>query len=127
MSDIFFFRDALEPEGTDPLQSRAGAGAGETTGDEFVDYKVHATDGNVGMVLDVQRGPGESYLIVQTGATILSKKVLLPAGLVERVDRDNRTLYVDRSRDEIKHAPEFDEARYRDEAYRAQVGEYYSR
>jgi hypothetical protein len=31
------------------------------------------------------------------------------------------------TKDEIKNAPEFDEARYTDEAYRAELGGYYGR
>ncbi len=128
MSDLFFFRDALEPEGVpDALQSRPGGGAGESTADEFVGYKVEATDGSVGKVLDVERAPGESHLIVSTGATILSKRVLIPAGMVERVDRDGKTVHLDRSTDEIKNAPEFDEDRYREEFYRRQLSEHYAR
>ncbi len=127
MSDLFFFRDSIEPVGDDLLPGKAGGGAGETTADELVGFKIHATDGNVGSVLDVQRGAGESYLIVSTGGTILSKKVLIPAGMVERVDRDDKTIHVNRSQDEIKNAPEFDEERYREESYRRELGDYYAR
>jgi hypothetical protein len=128
MSDLFQFRDSLEPEGApDPLQSRAGGGAGEETVDELVSFDVHATDGSIGDVLDVKRAPGESYLIVSTGGTILTKKVLIPAGLVERVDREGKTLHVDRSTDEIKNGPEFDEERFRTDAYRTELSDYYSR
>ena len=119
MSDLFFFRDSLEPEGApDPLQSRRGGGADEETADELIGFGVEATDGSIGDVLDVQRGPGESYLLVSTGGTILSKKVMIPAGLVERVDRDGKTVHVNRSADVIKNGPEFDEDRFRDESYR---------
>ncbi len=129
MSDLFFFRDSIEPEATtDPLQSKAGGGAGQTTGDdEFLDFKVRATDGDVGSVDDVQRLAGESYLLVATGGMIFSKRVLIPAGLVERVDRDDKTLYLDRTQDEIKNAPAFDEGRYREEAYRRELENYYGR
>lgn len=129
MSDFFSFRDSIEPEAsTDPLQSKTGGGAGQTTGDdEFLNFKVHATDGDVGSVDDVQRLAGESYLLVSTGGMIFSKKVLIPAGLIERVDRDAKTLHVDRSQDEIKNAPAFDEGRYREEGYRRELAEYYAR
>jgi hypothetical protein len=127
MSDLFFFRDSLEPEGTDALQSRSGAGAGEEAVDELVDFEVRATDGSIGKVLDVQRTPGESYLIVSTGGTILSKKLLIPAGVVERVDRDGKTLHLDRSKDEIENGPEFDEDRFREETYRNELADYYTR
>ena len=129
MSDLFFFRDSIEPEATtDPLQSKAGGGAGETTGDdEFLGFKVHATDGDVGSVDDVQRLEGASYLLVSTGGTIFSKKVLIPAGLIERVDRDDKVLHLDRTQDAIKNAPAFDERRYREEAYRRELESYYGR
>jgi hypothetical protein len=127
MSDLFFFRDSLEPEGDDALQSRRGGGASEDTVDELVDFDVCATDGSIGNVLDVQRTPGESYLIVSTGGTILSKKLLIPAGTVERVDRDGKTLHLNRSKEEIKNGPEFDEERFREEAYRNELADYYTR
>jgi hypothetical protein len=65
--------------------------------------------------------------VVDTGGTILSKRVVLPAGVIDRVDRDDSTIYVDRSKDEIKGAPEFDEERYREAAYREELSRYYSR
>jgi hypothetical protein len=127
MSDLFQFRDSLEPEGApDPLQSRSGGGAGEETVDEFVNFDVHATDGSIGDVLDVKRGPGESYLIVATGGTILTDKVMIPAGLVDRVDFEGKTVHVDRSTEEIKNGPEFDEERFREDAYRTELSDYYS-
>ena len=127
MSDLFFFRDSIEPEGTRGLQAKAGAGAGETTAHEFIDFKVDAADGHIGSVDDVQTVGDDSYLLVSTGGTILSKKVLVPAGMIERVDRDGKTLHLDRTKDEIKNAPAFDEGRYRDEAYRRELTDYYAR
>jgi hypothetical protein len=128
MSDLFQFRDSLEPEGApDPLQSRSGGGADEETVDELVSFDVHATDGSIGDVLDVKRTPGESYLIVSTGGTIVSKKVLIPAGLVERVDREGKTVHVERSTEEIENGPEFDEEHFRSDAYRSELSDYYSR
>jgi len=64
---------------------------------------------------------------VETGGTIMSKRVVLPAGVVERVDRDASTVYVDRSTDEIKRAPEFDEERYRTAGYRDELSRCYRR
>jgi hypothetical protein len=127
MSDMFAFRDSLEPEGTTGLPSLSGGGAGGTEALDVVDFSVEATDGSVGRVMDATYGAGESYLVVDTGATILSKRVVLPAGVVERVDREGRTVYVDRSKDEIKAAPEFDEERYRTAGYRDELSRYYTR
>lgn len=57
----------------------------------------------------------------------LRKKVMLPAGVINRVDLDTETVYVSRSKDEIKNGPEFDESRYKDDAYRDELGGYYDR
>jgi hypothetical protein len=45
--------------------------------------------------------------------------------VIDRVDRENERVYVNRNKDEIKNAPEFDESRYRDEPYREELGTYY--
>ena len=127
MSDFFTFRDSLEPEASRGLQAQTGGGAGRQIPEELEDFTVEATDGEVGEVDDATYVAGESNLLVRTGGTIFSKKVMLPAGLVERVDRDSKTVHVDRSQDEIKNAPEFDEEIYRDQTYRDQLAGYYAR
>jgi len=50
---------------------------------------------------------------------------MLPAGLIDRVDLDDGRVFVQRTKDEIKNAPEFDQDRYRDTTYRDDVGTYY--
>jgi hypothetical protein len=88
-------------------------------------FDVEAQDGSIGKVVEVTFEVGESYIVVDTGPWIFGKKVLLPAGLIERVDRDDETVYVERTKDEIKQAPEFDEDAYREDSYRSTVGAYY--
>jgi hypothetical protein len=127
MSDMFTFRDSLEPESTTGLPSQRGGGADAQDSEDLTDFKVEATDGSVGKVMEASRLPGESYLLVDTGGTIFSKRVLLPAGVVDRIDRDSSTVYVSRTTDEIKQAPEFDEERYREATYREQLSGYYRR
>jgi hypothetical protein len=90
-------------------------------------YTVEAIDGSIGKIDEASDDVGSSYIIVDTGPWIFGKKVLLPGGVVDRVDADSEIVYVDRTKDEIKNAPEFDEARYRDIDYREEVGGYYSR
>jgi hypothetical protein len=94
---------------------------------EIEGYEVEAIDGSIGKVDEATNEIGGSYVIVDTGPWIFGKKVLLPAGVVQRVDLDTETVFVNQTKEEIKNAPEFDEATYRDEAYRSQVGDYYSR
>ena len=89
-------------------------------------YDVEALDGDIGSVDEATLDVGASFLVVDTGGGILGKKVLLPAGLVERVDRDEEKVYVGRTKEEIKGAPEFDKDRYRDADYRERIAAYYA-
>jgi len=51
---------------------------------------------------------------------------MLPAGVIREVDLDDEVIYVDRTKDEIKNSPEFDDSIYREESYRSDLGDYYS-
>ena len=91
-------------------------------------FDVAATDGDIGKVDDADDSVGSSHLIVDTGPWIFGKKVMLPAGVIERVDHAREAVFVNRTKDEIKNAPEFDADGLRDdEAYRGRVGSYYDR
>jgi hypothetical protein len=92
---------------------------------DLTGYSVEATDGGIGKVDEATYETSASYIVVDTGPWIFGKKVLLPAGVVQRVDMDAETIFVNRTKDEIKDSPEFDEATYRDDAYRERVGTYY--
>jgi len=116
--------DRLEPQATpfDPWSYRDDAGV---TGLDLVGYKVEATDGHIGKVDVASNEVNASYLVVDTGPWIFGKKVMLPAGVVNHVDHDDRKVYVDRSKDQIKAAPEFDEDNNADPSYRDKLGGYY--
>jgi hypothetical protein len=92
---------------------------------DLTGFGVEARDGGIGKIDEATYDVGGSFLIVDTGPWIFGKKVMLPASVVERVDFDTETVFIDRTKDEIKSAPEFDEARFRDESYRDEVGTYY--
>ena len=101
---------------------------GETTslqGTDLTGFEVEAIDGGIGKVDEASHEVGSSYLVIDTGPWIFGKKVMVPAGIVDRVDLDEEKIYVDRTKDEIKNAPEFDETRVRDERYRDDLGSYY--
>jgi hypothetical protein len=90
-----------------------------------VGYEVEARDGSIGKVDDATYEVGSSCLVIDTGPWIFGKKVLLPAGVVQSVDHENEKIFVDRTKDEIKDAPEFEEALIDDAEYRAKLGSYY--
>jgi hypothetical protein len=92
---------------------------------DVVGYKVEARDGSIGKVDEGTYDAGSSYLVVDTGPWIFGKKVMLPAGVIETVDHDRELIFVDRTKDQIKGAPELDDSLTRDEAYRGRLGSYY--
>jgi len=92
---------------------------------DITGYKVEATDGSIGKVDEATYEAGSSYIVVDTGPWIFGKKVMLPAGVIRTVDPDEEKVYVNRSKDQIKDAPEFDESTFRDDDYRDRVGAYY--
>jgi hypothetical protein len=94
---------------------------------DVVGYDVQATDGKIGSVDEATYDVGQSYLIVDTGPWIFGKKVMLPASVVTQIDPQERKIFVSRTKQEIKAAPEFDESASKEPAYRDQLGEYYGR
>jgi hypothetical protein len=67
---------------------------------------------------------GGKYLVFDTGPWIFGKKVLLPAGVVDRIDPADEKVYVHRTKDKIKNAPEYDPDQF-DDSYRQKLGSYY--
>ena len=96
-----------------------------TSGRDLSGYHVEALDGSIGKIDEATYEVGQSFVIVDTGPWIFGRKVMLPAGTIDRVDWNEEKVYVDRTKDQIKDSPEFDEAAYRDEAYRGLIGTYY--
>src|ERR1700745_361742 len=92
---------------------------------DLTDFKVEARDGSIGKVDEATNEAGGSFIVVDTGPWIFGKKVMLPAGLIRDIDPDTETIFVARTKDEIKNAPEFDEQRYHDKDYRDELGGYH--
>jgi hypothetical protein len=44
---------------------------------------------------------------------------------VRGIDETDERVYVNRTKDQIKHAPEYDESLVADDSYRTNVGTYY--
>jgi hypothetical protein len=95
------------------------------TQNDLAGMSVEAIDGSIGKIDEASNEVGSSYIVVDTGPWIFGKKVMLPAGVISDVDLDSETVFVNRSKEEIKNAPELDEKQYRDESYRTDLGGYY--
>ena len=96
-TDIWTYRD----------RSALGANVMDTKAD-LTGFDVEALDGSIGSIDEATYDVGKSYLVVDTGPWIFGKKVMLPAGVVRGIDEENELVFVNRTKDEIKNAPELD-------------------
>jgi hypothetical protein len=110
-ADIWSYRVGLDP-GVSPRN--------------VVGYGVEAIDGSIGKVDDATYDVGASFLVVDTGPWIFGKKVMLPAGVLRDVDHDDEKVFVHRTKEQIKSAPEFDDSLLGDDEYRGSLGSYYA-
>ncbi|MEW1696215.1 PRC-barrel domain-containing protein [Streptomyces sp. NPDC091278] len=100
--------------------------AGHLAGTDLSGYKVEALDGGIGKVDKHSEEVDDAYLVVDTGPWIFGREVLLPASTVVRIDLDDRKIFVDRTKAQIKDAPEFHREKHLGEpGYRDELTAYY--
>jgi hypothetical protein len=80
---------------------------------------------SIGKVDEATHDAGSAYIVVDTGPWIFGKKVMLPAGTIQRADHEDEKVFVNRTKDQIKNAPEFEEGVGYDPSYRDRLGSYY--
>jgi hypothetical protein len=108
-AEIWTYREDLAPLGRD-----------------LKGFKVEARDGSIGHVDEATDEVGGSAIVVDTGPWIFGRKVVIPAGVIDRIDVDDERVYVSMTKDQIKDSPEFDPNRgWRDDEYRGRLGTYY--
>ena len=100
-------------------------GVGVDQAPNVVGYDVEAIDGSIGKIDEATYDAGAAYIVVDTGPWIFGKKVLLPAGTIQRADHDDEKVFVNRTKDQIKSAPEYDEGIGYDSTYRGRLSSYY--
>jgi hypothetical protein len=113
MSELYSYRSGV-----------MSSGAPDLTG-----FDVEAADGSIGKIDEATYDTSASYVVVDTGFWIFGKKRLIPAGVVERVDADDRKVYVRMTKEQIKDAPDYDPDLHRQDQsrYQNELGDYYSR
>lgn len=102
----------------------SGIGFDPTQGVDVTGFGVEATDGSIGKIDEATYEADAHGLVVDTGPWIFGKKVVLPAGVIERVDSEDEKVYVNRTKDQIKDSPRFGETELDSQA-RGEVGNYY--
>ena len=70
-------------------------------------YGVDAVDGSIGKLDDATLEVGPTHVIVDTGHWLKGKRVMLPSATITGVDEEHARLRIDRTKDEIRHAPEW--------------------
>jgi hypothetical protein len=93
---------------------------------DLIGFAIEARDGSIGKVDESTTDTGRAYLVVDTGPWIFGRKVVIPAGTIERIDTTERTVFVGLTKDQVKNSPAFDPDRFDDE-YRTELGTYYGR
>ncbi|GGT15107.1 PRC-barrel domain-containing protein [Streptomyces purpureus] len=102
-------------------------GVGHSPGEALVGYSVEAADGSIGKIDKHSEDVGRSYIVVDTGPWIFGRRVLLPAGLISRVDTENDTVHVFCTRQEVKDSPDFESGQHEsDVAFIQLIERYYA-
>jgi hypothetical protein len=96
------------------------------SGVDVTGFEVEALDGKIGTVDEAtwEEAAG-GYMIVDTGPWVLGRRLMVPAALVQSVDVDGEKVFVARTKDELKDAPEYRDELRADEEYAALLGRYY--
>ena len=76
---------------------------------DITGFDVEATDGSIGKIDESSAAAGSAYIVVDTGFWIFGKKRLVPAGVVDRIDRANEKVFVRMTKEQVKNAPDFEE------------------
>ncbi|MER5939495.1 MULTISPECIES: PRC-barrel domain containing protein [unclassified Streptomyces] len=101
--------------------------SGHQEGRTLTGYTVEAADGTIGHVDRQADDTPLQHLIVDTGAWVFGRSLLIPAGLVTGIDTEARVVTVRCTRAEAKEAPRFGTDREtRDPEYLSAVGAYYA-
>jgi hypothetical protein len=97
------------------------------SGRDLTDYEVEATDGGIGKIDEATADAGRGHIVVDTGWWIFGKKRLLPAGVITRVDDEERKVYLTCSKDAVRDAPDFDPDLASQPDFRESVGTHFRR
>ncbi|WP_055600286.1 hypothetical protein [Streptomyces aureus] len=100
--------------------------SGHLAGIDLTGWRVEAADGHIGKVDKHSDEVDDAYLVVDTGAWIFGKEVLIPASAVTRVDLEDYRIHLALTRQQVKDAPEFvSDKHLADQQYREEIGHHY--
>ncbi|MEG3630197.1 PRC-barrel domain-containing protein [Streptomyces poriticola] len=102
--------------------------SGHAEGQDLTGCTVVAADGTVGHVDRQADHFGMRHLVVDSGAWVFGRSVLVPVGIVTGIDPQDRRVTVSCTKAQIKAAPRFrTDSETMDREYLTAVGDYYDR
>jgi hypothetical protein len=116
-------RDTDSPEADEATES---AGRQDRPDIGLIGYEVEALDGSIGEVDQSNARVPADCLLVDAGTWLSRLKVVLPVGAVAKVDHDAKKVHVDRTKDQVREAPEYDADTFDADDYRQRLGDYYT-
>jgi PRC-barrel domain protein len=88
-------------------------------------YEVVGPDGSIGTIDKVSNDVRVNYIIVDTGDWLSGRQVILPAYTVTRIDPSARKVFIDRSKNDIRQAPEYHANQRRTASFEDALTGYY--
>jgi hypothetical protein len=120
-----------EPENiNNPQENEENSDPHLQSTDAVKGYAIHATDGEIGKVVDYILDDSNwkiDYLVVDTGTWLNSKKVLLPTSWITQVKWDNEIVIVNVTTNEIENSPAYDSSEPVNEVDENNIYDYYGR
>jgi hypothetical protein len=89
---------------------------------------IHASDGDIGLTKDFYFDDKQwviRYLVVETGSWLFSKKILLSPISIKELSKEEQTLTVTISRDQVKSCPDIDSEKPVSRQYEVEYMRYY--
>ncbi|GAA5105857.1 hypothetical protein GCM10023339_02150 [Alloalcanivorax gelatiniphagus] len=92
---------------------------------DLVGYEVEADGGSIGKVDAASTETAAQWLVVDTGFWIFGKKRVIPAGVVVGMDHEGQRVIISMTKDQVKAAPDYDDADWANEDARLKHAGYY--
>ena len=96
----------------------------------IIGYNIHATDGEIGTVVDYLIDDSNwkiIFLVVETGSFLDSRKIVLSVQWIKELNWENSNVVVNLTTNSIKDSPEFDDSEPINEAYEKSLYDYYGK
>ena len=127
MPSELYESEMAEPENINYESQQSGDRHLRST-EEVKGYAIHATDGEIGKVVDYivdDKTWRINFLIVDTGNWLNSRKVLVSTKRIIQVNWENSVVVVNVTTDSVKNSPEYDESQNINEAYEKDLYNHY--